>query len=206
MIHDLLVRWVVTGLFALGALGCGVPILTRRRPATVVVSRSLHFLMATGMAVMAWPWGARLPASAPAAFFLLAAVWFVAIALITARSPAARASAGYHSLMMLATAWMYLSMNSLGSLTASLSQPPAPMPEMNMAAMDHTATTQPPTWVTTMNWLGVVIFTNAAASWVVAYLRERRRSTIQPPLLGDITEAMMATGMAILFAAALIEL
>lgn len=74
MIHDLMLRWVVTGLFVLTAAECGLAIIAKRRPWTLIVNHGLHFAMAVAMAVMAWPWGARVPTTGPAVFFLLAAV------------------------------------------------------------------------------------------------------------------------------------
>lgn len=81
MIHDLMLRWVVTGLFVLTAAECGLAIIAKRRPWTLIVNHGLHFAMAVAMAVMAWPWGARVPTTGPAVFFLLAAVWFGATAV-----------------------------------------------------------------------------------------------------------------------------
>lgn len=56
MIHDLMLRWVVTGLFVLTAAECGLAIIAKRRPWTLIVNHGLHFAMAVAMAVMAWPW------------------------------------------------------------------------------------------------------------------------------------------------------
>lgn len=55
MIHDLMLRWVVTGLFVLTAAECGLAIIAKRRPWTLIVNHGLHFAMAVAMAVMAWP-------------------------------------------------------------------------------------------------------------------------------------------------------
>lgn len=68
MIHDLMLRWVVTGLFVLTAAECGLAIIAKRRPWTLIVNHGLHFAMAVAMAVMAWPWGARVPTTGPAVF------------------------------------------------------------------------------------------------------------------------------------------
>ena len=124
MIHDLLLRWVVTGLFALTAAECGLAIVIKRQPWTSVVSHGLHFVMAVAMVVMAWPWNAPLPTTGPAVFFALAAVLFVTIAVVAARTTARRLLFGYHTLMMLATAWMYAIMNG-HLLPAGFSYPAA---------------------------------------------------------------------------------
>ena len=59
------------------------------------------------------PWGAQLPATGPAVFFSLAAVWFVTLALVPAETVPLRAVYGYHALMMLAMAWMYTFIHGL---------------------------------------------------------------------------------------------
>ncbi|WP_436262441.1 DUF5134 domain-containing protein [Mycobacterium ulcerans] len=100
MIHDLPLRWVVTVLFALSAAECGLPIITVRRPWTLVVGHGLHCAMAVAMATMAWPWATRLPTTGPVAFFLLATVWFAVMALRAAPTTAVRVRYGYHAIMI----------------------------------------------------------------------------------------------------------
>jgi len=202
MIHDLLLRWVITALFALGATECGLPLLIRRLSATAAVSHGLHLLMAISMAVMAWPWGTRVPTLGPAVFFLLAALWFVVIAIIANRTRYPRMSNGYHALMMLATAWMYASMNNPFPVHSPHS-PSTPMPGMDMAAMNEQASNEVPTWFTAMNWLGAVIFTVAAVFWVSKYFVEKRHTATRLGPLGDVAQAMTAAAMAILFGATL---
>ncbi len=203
MIHDPLLRWVVTGLFAFSAIECGLPILTRHRPWTVVISHSLHFLMAVAMAVMAWPWSTRLPTTGPAVFFLLAAAWFTTLGIIATSSLASRVTYGYHSLMMLATAWMYASMDGPLLPTPSPSQPSISMPGMDMVAMNEPASSGAPTWFSAANWLGTVIFTAATLFWTLRYLTESKHSTARFKSLGKLGQATMAAGMAILFLATL---
>lgn len=104
MIQDLLLRWVVTVLFALSAAESVYAMATGRRVWTHIVSHSLHFVMAVAMVVMAWPSGAALPTSGPMVFFLLATVWFVGVTLVQSGH---RGINAYHAAMMLAMAWMY---------------------------------------------------------------------------------------------------
>ena len=205
MIHDLLLRWVVTGLFALGATECGLPLLIRRLPATAAVSHGLHLLMAISMAVMAWPWGSQVPTLGPAEFFLLAALWFLAVAITAARSRYSRMFNGYHALMMLATAWMYVSMNN-PSLVHSPHSPSTPMPDLDMAAMNEQTSGEAPAFFTAVNWLGAAVFTVAAVFWVSRYFVERHRTTTRFGPLGNVAQAMTAVGMALLFAASLFEI
>jgi hypothetical protein len=200
MIHGLVLRWIVTGLFALSAVECVVPIITRRRPWTVVVSHGLHFLMAVAMAVMAWPWSMRSPTTGPAVFFLLAAVWFTTLGMVATRAPASRRLYGYHGLMMLATAWMYASMNNRLLLALSTGQPNTSMPGMNVAGM-NAASGGPSIWVGAANWLGTVTFAIAAGFWASRYFTERQHDATRSVSLANLGQAAMATGMAILFLA-----
>lgn len=139
MIHDLVLRWVVTGLFSLSAAECVLAIVTKRRPWTWVISHGLHFVMAVAMVVMAWPWGADLPSTGPAVFFLLTAVTFVTMAVVAARRAAQRVQYGYHALMMLATAWMYAIMNTQLFPIRMGTQPGASMAGMDMVGMNMPA-------------------------------------------------------------------
>ena len=178
MIHGVLLRWVVTGLFALGAVECALPILTRRRPASVLVSQGLHVAMAVAMAAMAWPWSMRYPATPLAVLFLLAAVWFAALTSVADSTSAPRRLSAYHTLMMLATAWMYVAMNG-GSAR-----------------------------ITAVNWLGALIFVAATLFWSLRYLTDTDTDTtaVRVRSLGNLAQAAMAAGMAILFLAAVLRI
>ena len=176
MIHDLVLRWVVTGLFVLSAAECGFAIITHRRRWTSVLNNGLHFVMAVAMVVMAWPWSAQLPTTGPAIFFLLAALWFVSIAVAAAQTIAYRGLSGYHGLMMLATAWMYAIMN--GDLLPLRSKSDMSMPDMPMSTtsmpptsgmsmpsgggMNMPASSGPPVWFTAVGWIGTLSFAAAA--------------------------------------------
>jgi hypothetical protein len=127
MIHDLMLRWVVTALWVVGGAESGLAIVTKRRPWTFVINNGLHLVMSVAMAVMAWPWGAKFPTTGLVVFFLLAAVGFVIMAAVAARSSARWWLFGYHGLMMLATAWLYAIMNGhLLPLRSSTPQPTQP--------------------------------------------------------------------------------
>jgi len=205
MIHDLLLRWVLTGLFALTAAEYGLAILIKHQPWTSVVSHALRFVMAVAMAEMAWPWNAQLPTTGPVVFFLLATVWFVIMAVVAARTTASRVVCGYHGLMMLAMAWMYAIMIPhllpAGSGTQDHAQPATSMPDM--AAMNASASGGAPIWSGAVNWLGTITFAVAAVFWTRRYFTDRQHDTARSRSLGNQGEAMMAAGMAILFLATL---
>lgn len=210
MIHDLMLRWVVTGLFALPAAECALAIIAKRRPWTSVVSHGLHFAMAVAMAVMAWPWAAPVPTTGPAVFFLLAAVGFVTMAVVAARTTAQRGLYTYHGLMMLATGWMYAIMNGsllpVRSSSQHATEPDMPMPGMDMAAMNQPPSGGAPIWFSVVNWLGTVGFAAAAAFWTCIYFIERQHVPARCKSLGNLGQAMMAAGMAVLFLGTLLRL
>ena len=202
MIHDIVIRWVVIGLFALTALEYGVAVITKPRPWTSAVNHALHFVMAVAMVVMAWPWGAKLPTTGPALFFLLAAVTFAVMAIFAIHTTTRRELYAYHGLMMLATAWMYAVMDSHLLPDQSSAQPEMSMPGMEMSAMKMPASNSA-TWSSAVGWLGAVGFAVAAVFWTCRYVLDRRRKTAPRRSLGDLGQAMMAAGMAIFFVATL---
>jgi hypothetical protein len=203
MIHDIVLRWVVIGLFTLVAIEYGVAVVTKRRPWTSVVNHALHLVMAVAMVVMAWPWGERLPATGPAVFFLLAGLSFVAMAAFAVHTKTLRVLYAYHGVMMLATAWMYAIMDSRLMPARSSAQPDMSMPGMDMPSMNMPASNESPAWFSVVGWIGLVGFAIAAAFWTYRYVLDLRRKTAPRRSLGDLGQAMMAAGMAIFFAAML---
>lgn len=209
MIHDLLLRWIVTTLFVLSAAECVYAIATGRRQWTRVVGHLLHFVMALAMVVMAWPRGAALPTTGPMLYFAVAAVWFVAMALVHAGH---RGINAYHAAMMLAMVWMYALMS--GSLLPAPSDgtsqaggvgghhPMPGMPGMEMPGASAKSTGSAP-FITGINWLFAVGFAFAVVWWLYRYFVERKAEPSQPShrFLGTIAQAMMAAGMAITFGA-----
>ena len=202
MIHDIVLRWVVIGLFALTAVEYGLAVVTKPRPWTSAVNHALHVVMAVAMVVMAWPWSTQLPTTGPAVFFLLAAVTFAAMAIFAIRTTSRRELYFYHGLMMLATAWMYVIMDSHLMPAGSSTQPDMSMPGMDVSAMNMPARNSA-TWSSAVGWFGAVGFTAAAIFWTYRYVLDRRRKTAPRRSLGDLGQAMMAAGMAIFFLATL---
>jgi Domain of unknown function (DUF5134) len=200
MIHDIALRWVVTGLFAVTAVEYGVAVVTKPRPWTTAVNHGLHFVMAVAMVVMAWPWSAQLPTTGPAVFFLLAAVTFGAMAIFAIHTTSRRELYAYHGLMMLATAWMYAVMDSHLMPDQSSAESEMSMPGMKMPASNWA------TFSSVVGWIGAVGFAVAAVFWSCRYVLDRRRKTAPRRSLGDLGQAMMAAGMAIFFLATLFRI
>ncbi|MDT5347838.1 MAG: hypothetical protein QOH91_1125 [Mycobacterium sp.] len=209
MIHDQWLRWLVTGLSMLSAAEWANVIATRRRAWRFIVSYTLHLVMAIAMAVMAWPFSAHLPTTGPAVFFLFAAAWFVTVTIAWAPTAARRVLRCYHALMMLAMAWMYAVLNGHILPGQSGEGQPAEAPTMSMPGMDMgptatdvTASSGPPGWITAVNWFWFVGFVVAAAVWTYLVVAQRRKPATnrRRRLLYGAGQAMMAAGMAIMFA------
>ena len=208
MIQDIVLRWIVTALFVLSAAECLLEIAGGRRAGTRAVGILLHFIMSVAMVVMAWPWGATLPTTGPLVFFLLAAVWFVAAGVTDAGH---RVVNGYHALMMAAMSWMYAVMNGdllPGRGGTSHGMPDSNMPGMDMPGMDMAGTDTSssasgyPAWMGAINWLFTIGFAIAALWWVYRYFALRKAEPTEPwhRFLGAARQALMAAGMAIMFA------
>lgn len=219
MIHDIALRWFVTLLFVFSAGVCLSAILANRHSLPSLISHSLHAVMAIAMAVMAWPRGAEIPARAPMIFFAAAAVWFV---VVTVRTAGHRPANIYHTLMMLAMAWMYAAMGGLPLSKSGSGTGMAEMPGMSGAdgmtpsaghgghgshaaagdAAGHAGHAGGATaaWVDTLNWVCAIGFAAAAVFWLYRYITTRLQSTESAGQgLGVLCQVAMATGMAIMF-------
>lgn len=212
MINDLALRWFVTLLFVFSAGVCIAAIARNRHSTANLISHSLHAIMAIAMAVMAWPRGADLPSRGPMIFFLAAAVWF---AIVTARTVGHRGANTYHTLMMLAMAWMYAAMGGL-PLRRGESESAA-MPEMDMAGMGtghaghaghaghggHAVGMQsgsdPAAWVGTLNWVCAIGFAVATVFWLYRFITARLKPSDDVSSVGILCQLAMAAGMAIMF-------
>lgn len=213
MIDDLPLRWVVTGLFLLSAVGFAVVI--DRRSVVSIVSHGLHLVMALAMAVMAWPQGLHVPTTPGEIFFLAAALWFFLTAVLVAQVATTRLMCGYHALKMVAMAWMYAVMG--GHLTPKRPDHGAPhmsMPGMDMSAMDMPGMDMPgmegptrdalPNWINVCNWLWAAFLLLGAFVWSYRFIAPSRGERLGRRRLGNIVQAMSAGGMAIMFATMLV--
>ena len=206
MIQDPVLRWIVTVLFVLTAAQIVYAIAVGHLKGPHVVGHLLHFTMSVAMAVMAWPRGAALTtnghAVGPMVFFVIAAVWFVAVTIAGAGP---RIVNGYSTVMMVAMAWMYALM---GGMTGTGADGIGGMDDMggmagsSMGGMDASSSHGGhPAWVGAVNWLWTVVFAAAALCWISRYVSLRKAG---PPAsehrsLDAGWQAMMATGMATMF-------
>jgi hypothetical protein len=204
MIHDIVLRWVVTGLSALSAAAWGFAIVRRHRVWTQVVRCGLHFVMAIAMAVMVWPLGAQLPATGPAVFFVLAAVWFVISAFVPGETVPLRTVYAYHALMMLAMAWMYTFIH--GFLSPGHSSMHHHM-DMDMAGKEVQTSAGSPAWITAINWFWFVGFVVAAVFWTSGFAIKRTDGSTYGwwRSLDTPAQATMAAAMSIMFGATLFQ-
>lgn len=176
MIQDIFLRWIVTALFVLSAAECLSTSATGHRTWTAVVGRLLQVIMSIAMAVMAWPWGTTLPTIGPLVFFILAAIWFVAIGCTRSHD----VINGYHALEMLAMSWMYAVMN--GNL----------LPGQGGGC---------PAWIDAVNRIWAIGFTIAALWGLYWYFAQQKAEPTKRwhCLFGAACQVMMAAGMAIAF-------
>lgn len=204
MIADPLLRWVVTVLFVVAAGIFVTALASGRASGPRRVSELLHVVMAVAMAVMAWPRGADLPTTGPMIFFLLAMMWFVTAAVI---EPDHWPANIYHAAMMLAMGWMYAAMNGQilpghgGGQQGGGHGHHGAMPGMAMPGADGAAPADPP-YIGAVNWLWTVGFAAAALWWLYRCIPGRRAGgpAARDGWAGPAAQAMMAAGMAIMFA------
>ncbi|KZS82210.1 DUF5134 domain-containing protein [Mycobacterium persicum] len=162
--------------------------------------------MAIAMVVMIWPWGLHAPTTGPAAFFLLAAGWFIALTAVSAKTIAQWTAGGYHALMMLAMTWMYVVMNGHllpgNPVTPHQASTANSMPGMQMSAMPMPADSIQPGWVASVNWLWFLVFTVAAIVWAAISMAGWRRggTGCTRDVLAQTGRISMALAMAIVFA------
>ncbi|MHA7651517.1 DUF5134 domain-containing protein [Mycobacterium sp. ML4] len=174
----------------------GFALVIDRKSWTSIVSHGLHLTMAIAMAAMAWPQALGFPPTPAKEFFLAAALWFVIVAVLAVRTTAARMVGGYHALMMVAMAWMYAAMGGHPAPGTERRAPAVSGVNMaDMAAPPHDASHD---WTTTGNWIWAGVFVFAAFAWGYRFLTVRRR--VWRTRVGIAVQAMMAAGMAIMFA------
>lgn len=145
-------------------------------------------------------------------FFLLAAIWFVALAVAGASGVGERLTNGYHTVMMTAMVWMFAVIHSgpsagsdhphhhdvhaSGMHTSS---------GIDASSMELSPNPNEPAWIAAINWIATLGFAIAAVYWRYRVFVERRTSPVSHDALlartGPLGQACMAAGMAIMFGA-----
>ena len=187
-------------MFVLTAAEILVSIGLGHRKGPYAVGHLLHLTMSVAMAAMAWPGVAALTARGASTgamvFFLLAAVWFVAVVITGAGS---RIVNSYSALMMVAMAWMYAVMCGRIGMSGM------DMDDMDMDGMSGMEASSShggqPEWVGAVNWFWTVFFAAAAVCWIGRYVSLCRTAPADSRHLSldAAWQAMMATGMAVMF-------
>jgi hypothetical protein len=137
-------------------------------------------------------------------FFSLAAVWFVALAVVPAETVPPRTVYGYHALMMLAMAWMYTFIHGLLVPGHSSTHHHA---GMDMAAKVVQTSAESPGWIKAINWLWFVGFVVAAIFWTSGFeVKQPDGSTAGWwRSLNTPGQATMTAAMSIMFGATLFQ-
>lgn len=121
MIQSPLMSWTLTMVFAATSAWCLVGCL---RPSAAMasaahrISHLCHAAMGAAMLAMIWPWGAIIPAPLQVIVFMLAAIWFLALALHARRRIEIRKPL-HHALMMAAMSGMILAMPATMTMCSS---------------------------------------------------------------------------------------
>lgn len=117
MVESLLLRWILTALFALTAAWCGYRIAAPVGGWRDRISSAAHVAMSLLMIAMAWPWGMAVPMLPQIALFTIAAAWFLVLTAL--RVPcghlrrAARLAHAHHAATSAAMVWMVATMPAL---------------------------------------------------------------------------------------------
>jgi hypothetical protein len=212
MVDDLATRLVITAVFCVSIAECLYVLVAQHGSRRSTLNNLLHVTMSVAMIVMAWSAGTQLPTTAPMVFFLLAAIWFVAVAVTGASCIRQRLTSGYHAVMMTAMAWMFAAIHS-GPLASSdhshhhdvhASDMHTPS-GIDASSMELSSKVNETAWITTINWIATLGFAIAAMYWLSRFFVERRTSPVSHDALlartGLLGQASMAAGTAIMFGA-----
>ena len=115
MIDDLLLRWIVTAMFAIGAIDSIRTLAAHRSDLRLSVVHCLMILMSLAMIVMAWPQGNQLPLLPLMLLFALATA--IAVVFAVPKTTARRLYVST-AVMMASMVWMYAVMSRHNSTSA----------------------------------------------------------------------------------------
>ncbi|MDN5668486.1 MAG: DUF5134 domain-containing protein [Renibacterium salmoninarum] len=208
MITDPALQWSITVLFTV----TGLYSLIRIAIAGSSIDRTsniLHVLMSASMLSMPWSWGMTVPMSWQMIVFGLAALWYLALAVL---KPTAEAGPGdghhgsrglllYHAFMMAAMVWMAFAMErAMAGMHGGAEMPGMEMPEMGLSTLPIDSGTA--AWASAVSITLAVLFTGAAlwlaARWIAQIVRggwAKHWLLVVDPAFS----ALMAAGMALYF-------
>ncbi len=208
MIGDPALRWAVTVLFGVGAATYAYRVVAQRDQWTGKVNHVLHLVMSVAMVLMVWRVGLALPATGPALLFLLAAVWFVCVAVWASSASRQRLKTCYYAAMMAAMAWIYALMS--GGLPGVPTHPharpdsaPTHMPGMTPPSHHMSSAPAGFSWLAVANWIGVLGFAAVALYWSYRFVSERRMTRVPTTARlvrwEPLYQASAAAGTALMF-------
>jgi Domain of unknown function (DUF5134) len=212
MIDEFVLPLVITAVFCIGIAGCLYVLVAQHGPRRYTLNNLLHVVMAVAMIVMAWSGGTHLPTTEPMVFFLLAAIWFVAVAVTGASGVGERLTNGYHAVMMTAMAWMFAVIHNGPSASFDHSHHHDVRASgmhtssgIDASSMELSPKANEPAWITTINWTATLGFAIAAVYWLCRFFVERRTSPASHETVLArrelLCQACMAAGAAIMFSA-----
>lgn len=119
MVSDPMLQWVLTIAFSATGLYALMRITVDSKP-LMLIGNLLHLAMSVGMVTMCWPWWSVIPAVPQLFLYGAATVWFAVLPVLPVARRDPRGALGEHSpwhhaahaIMMLAMAWMTVSMNT----------------------------------------------------------------------------------------------
>ncbi|OBI39791.1 DUF5134 domain-containing protein [Mycobacterium colombiense] len=214
MIGETAMRWVVTVLFGVSNAMYAYLVVAQHDRWTSRLTHLLHLTMSVAMVLMVWRVGLDLPALGPMLFFLLAAVWFVGVAVRASAQSRQRLKTCYYAAMMAAMAWMYALMSGAvpGVSTHPHSQPDSAvmdMPGMTLPSHGMSSAAAGFPWVSAANWIGVAAFAAVALYWSYRFIGERRMNRVPTTARAvwwePLYQASTAAGTALMFDALVVR-
>jgi hypothetical protein len=191
MTESPLLRWILTVLFIATAAWFLLQALRRGLCVSERISSTSHVAMSVLMVPMAWPWGMHLPATPQIVLFGLATLWFLALAIGSARFRAGRSHGGrlaqlHHAVVMAAMVWMVALMPQLMAVDHNGSEHGghhAMGPGATGIAAAGPAPNQLPTGMTIITLLLAGFLLLSSVGWIAEALDTARRNpnaTTQP--------------------------
>ena len=217
MINDLLLRWIVTALFAVGAIDSIRTLAARRSELRLSITHCHMLLMSLAMIVMAWPQGNQLPLLPLLLLFALGTVTAVVFAV---RRTNDRLLHVYTAVMMASMVWMYAVMSRHTATSTAPATPahhgsPSGTDALSDMAQLHGASSNP-MWMGSVTLLLVLGFLALTIYCAARSVQLPRTAAPAPPMSNAVAtlsrsrlrspwicHALTAGGTGIMFAALL---